>query len=34
LTGQDLEDADERLALQLSLKLWQIQSGGQAVDGS
>lgn len=25
LTGQDLEDPDERLALQLALKLWQIR---------
>jgi purine catabolism regulator len=25
LTGQDLEDADERLALQLALKLWQVR---------
>jgi purine catabolism regulator len=25
LTGQDLEDPDERLALQLALKLWQVR---------
>jgi PucR family transcriptional regulator, purine catabolism regulatory protein len=29
LTGQDLEQADMRLAFHLALKLWQLQSGGQ-----
>jgi purine catabolism regulator len=25
LTGQDLENSDEKLALQLALKLWQVR---------
>lgn len=30
LTGQDLENPDERLALQLALKLWQVRPGTDA----